>query len=192
MKKLFLATVLLLATSVPSWAQSFNFGIKGGVNLAQLKTKSDLSNSDNRLGYQLGVWSRVGAAGLYLQPEVYVGSKGGSLKFSDNSNEKISFTTLDVPVLVGTKLGTDKLNLRVMAGPVVSFLIDKSSPDKAGYESLRDYKNQTVGGQAGAGVDLGNISVDLRYEKGFTNMSKSSTYDQKTDLWHLSLGFKIL
>ncbi|RZK36059.1 MAG: PorT family protein, partial [Pedobacter sp.] len=36
------------------------------------------------------------------------------------------------------------------------------------------------------------ISVDLRYEAGLSNISKSEKYAQKPNLFQLSLGFKIL
>ena len=79
-----------------------------------------------------------------------------------------------------------------MAGPVISFLVDdKTTPDDA-YASIQDYKDQALGLQAGAGVDLGSLSVDLRYEAGLSNISKSDKYDQKQNLFHLSLGFKLL
>ena len=79
-----------------------------------------------------------------------------------------------------------------MAGPVISFIIDeKTTPDQA-YSRIQDYKNQALGVQGGAGVDVGSLSVDLRYEAGLANMSKSEKYDQKQNLFHLSLGFKLL
>jgi hypothetical protein len=46
--------------------------------------------------------------------------------------------------------------------------------------------------QAGAGIDLGNISFDARYEAGLSNISQSEKYNQQQRLFHLSLGFKIL
>jgi len=198
MKKLLLLTLTFMAAGATAFAQlpSFNLGLKAGVNIAGLK--GDWADSDNRLGYQAGIWGRIGAPGFYVQPEVYLGSKGGEFGSVEqdgttfNGKGKITFTTLDVPVLIGKKFGSDNLNLRIMAGPVVSFLLDKTS--KNTFEPVLDfdnYKNQTVGAQFGAGVDAGNISVDLRYEAGISNVSKSSKYDQKQNLWHISLGYKL-
>jgi hypothetical protein len=197
MRKIALTSMLLLV-AVTTFAQlpSFTLGLKTGVNLATLK--GDVGNENNRLGYQAGAWARLGGAGFYVQPEVYIGSKGGefgAIKQNGTTYEgesKINFTTLDIPVLIGNKFGFEKLNFRIMAGPVISFILNKDSKENyAVATNFDNYKNQTIGLQSGAGIDLGNISVDLRYEKGLTNIDKSGQYDQKQNLWHLSLGYKL-
>jgi hypothetical protein len=196
MKKHLLAAItLLISLSASAQLPKLNFGIKGGVNISKLQ--ADWAKEENRLGYQAGVWARIGAVGFYVQPEAYLGSKGGELNANENNNNvsgdaKIKFTTLDVPILVGNKIGVDKLNFRYMAGPIFSFLLDKNAKTNINNATdFNDYKNQTIGAQAGVGVDLGNVTVDLRYEKGLTNISKSGQYDQKQNLWHISLGYKL-
>jgi len=200
MKKLILSVVFLTVAWTTTQAQTFNLGVKAGVNLA--KINADFASEENRLGYQVGAWARIGGASFYVQPEAYIGSKGN--KFisivQNNGNEvaaegKVKFTTLDVPVLLGTKFGSNNLNFRVMAGPVISFVLDENSSFSSAYQQATDfdnYKNQAFGVQAGAGVDVGSISVDLRYEAGLSNISKSEKYSQKPNLFQLSLGFKIL
>jgi hypothetical protein len=47
-----------------------------------------------------------------------------------------------------------------------------------------------VGYQLGAGVDIGSITADLRYEGGLSDIN--SNYGQKQNIWALSVGFKIL
>ncbi|QNN41925.1 MULTISPECIES: porin family protein [Pedobacter] len=200
MKKLIFSIVFLTLGWATSKAQTFNLGVKAGVNLAKLN--ADFASEENRLGYQIGAWARIGGASFYVQPEAYIGSKGN--KFisiqQDNGNEvsaegKVKFTTLDIPVLFGTKFGAKNLNFRVMAGPVISFILDENSTFSSAYQQATDfsnYKNQALGAQFGAGVDVGSISVDLRYEAGLSNISKSEKYTQKPNLFQLSLGFKIL
>jgi hypothetical protein len=197
MKKKILISCLFVFTSVIAFAQlpNFNLGLKAGVNLAKLST--DFANEENRLGYQVGAWARIGAAGFYVQPEAYLGGKNNEFAFDESGNRvegKANFTTLDVPVLLGTKIGPNKFNVRFMAGPVISFVVDKNTTFKSASAAITDaddYKNQTWGGQIGAGVDLGNLAVDLRYEAGLSNIHKTSKYDQKQNLWHLSLGYKL-
>lgn len=197
MKKLLLLS-FLIAISATTFAQlpSFNLGVKAGMNVSSLKADNVLGE-ENRLGYQIGAWARVGGMGLYVQPEAYLASKGGKFHIpliSGNSSDdaKVKFTTLDVPVLVGYKFGTNRLNVRMMAGPMISFVLDKSV--KGNFQQVTDisnYKNQTWAAQMGAGVDLGPLSVDLRYEAGLSNTNNSDQYSQKQRLWHLSLGYKI-
>lgn len=200
MKKLIFSIVFLTVGWATSHAQTFNLGIKAGVNLANIST--DFASEENRLGYQVGAWARIGGASFYVQPEAYIGSKGNKfISFTNNNNTevaaegKVKFTTLDIPVLLGTKFGAKNLNFRLMAGPVLSLILDDSSTFSSAYQQATDfnnYKNQAFGLQAGAGVDVGAISVDLRYEAGLTNISKSEKYKQNPNLFQLSLGFKIL
>ncbi|MET0571759.1 MAG: porin family protein [Pedobacter agri] len=200
MKKIILSIAFLTVGWATSQAQTFNLGVKAGVNLSKLN--ADFASEENRLGYQVGAWARIGGASFYVQPEAYIGSKGNKfISFTNNNNTeiaaegKVKFTTLDIPVLLGTKFGANNLNFRLMAGPVVSFVLDENSSFSSAYDQATDFKNykdQAFGIQAGAGVDVGAISVDLRYEAGLSNISKSEKYTQKPNLFQLSLGFKIL
>jgi hypothetical protein len=202
MKKITLFTCLLIITGITAMAQTskFTFGIKGGVNYSNLKTKDDLTDAKNIMGYHAGIFSRVGGGGIYFQPELYLGTKGNeftSLVMNSgmiNVKGKIKFTTLDLPLLVGTKIGSNKLNLRFMGGPILSFIIDENNTLGSAYNSLIDfgnYKKQTLGFQAGSGIDLGNLTFDVRYESGLSNVSQSEKYSQQQNLVHLSLGFKL-
>jgi hypothetical protein len=82
-----------------------------------------------------------------------------------------------------------------MGGPIISFVLDEDNSLGAAYNQVSDfgnYKNQTLGLQAGAGFDLGNLTFDARYEAGLSNISQSEKYNQQQRLFHLSLGLKIL
>ena len=204
MKKIILISCIVIAASVTAMAQlpNFAFGIKGGANFSKLKTVDNLTDENSIVGYHVGVFTRLGVAGLYLQPELYLGSKGNNfIKIEDTSgnevqaNGKVRFTTLDLPLLIGTKIGPSKLNLRFMAGPVASFVINENTTFDSAYRNISDfgnYKKQNWAYQAGAGVDVGNMTVDLRYEGGLSNVSRSNEYNQKQNLVHLSLGIKLL
>ncbi|WP_069659500.1 porin family protein [Arcticibacter eurypsychrophilus] len=198
MKKSILFGMMLMLAGSATFAQlpTFNLGLKGGINFAKLNT--DFAKEENRLGYQAGAWARVGIAGFIIQPEAYLAGKGGEFK-TDNSSGgvdatgKVRFTTLDVPVLLGTKIGLGPLGVRFMAGPVVSFVLDKNlSWDSTNEAFTKDnYKDQNWGAQIGAGVDIANITLDLRYEAGLSNVSNDDSF-KKQNLWQLSLGFKLL
>jgi hypothetical protein len=197
MKKIVLLHTLLLVASIGAFAQlpSFDLGLKVGANYSKLNNKSDLTDHESILGYQAGAWARLGGAGIYFQPELYFGSKGNGFTQTNGSEGKIHFTTMDLPLLLGSKIGPSKTNIHFMAGPVISFILNEKPSFDSSFTSVTDYnsyKDQTWGLQAGAGLDLGGISLDLRYEAGLSNISQSPKYDQKQNLWHLSLGFKLL
>ncbi|PRY53887.1 outer membrane protein with beta-barrel domain [Arcticibacter pallidicorallinus] len=198
MRKILLLGMVMLGLGKAASAQlpSFNLGLKAGLNFAKLE--SDFASDENRLGYQAGLWARVGGGGFYVQPEAYLAGKGGEFKSENtegaiNAEGKVRFTTLDVPVLLGTKVGVGPVNVRFMAGPVVSFVLDKDLSGNDVLDAYRkdSYKDQNWGAQFGAGVDISKITLDLRYEAGLTDVSDSDVL-KKQNLWQLSLGFKIL
>ncbi|HWZ15737.1 MAG TPA: porin family protein [Mucilaginibacter sp.] len=190
MKKYILSIAVLVAVSISAKAQ-FSLGIKGGVNYSTINT--DNLKSSSVAGYQAGLFARLGG-GVYLQPELYLSSTGG--KFNSNDNQysgDVKFTNLNVPVLLGLRFGPKNLNLRVMAGPIYTSVLSSneniSTSFRTAYNDFGHYKNSTLGYQAGAGIDLGSITADLRYEGGFSDIGQN--YGQRQNLWALSVGFKI-
>ena len=196
MKKYFF-TLLVAALSFSAKAQ-FSLGVKGGVNFSHLSVNNGQINSTTLPGYQVGLWARIGK-GFYVQPEVSLGSSGSNFDFQYNNQTvtesgKVRFTTLNVPLLLGQSFGLSKLNFRLMAGPMYSYILDNnenlSQNVKNAYHDFGNYRNSTLGYQAGAGVDVLNFSVDLRYEGGLTEINPA--YGQRQNVWHLSLGYKFL
>jgi len=191
MKKYLLSAALLIAVTISAKAQ-FSLGIKGGVNYSTIA--SDNLHTSSVTGYQAGAFARVGGA-VYLQPEVYLSSSGGSFTSNDNTySGKVTFTNLNVPVLLGVQFGPKNLNLRIMAGPeYISKLSQNqnlSSNFNAAYNNFGNaYKDNQLAYQAGVGVDLGAVTADLRYQGNFDHVNDN--YNQRLNLWALSVGFKI-
>ncbi|MDT3403812.1 porin family protein [Mucilaginibacter terrae] len=192
MKKYILSIALLVATIAGAKAQA-TLGIKGGVNFSKINT--DNLKESTTAGYQVGLFARVGNS-WYLQPELYLGSRGGKFEGSSSGNTasangKVTFTTLNVPLLLGRKLfSAGSLNVRAMAGPIYSYNLSKDNNVKTAIQDFGEYKNSTLGYQVGGGIDIGNITADLRYEGGLTKINEK--YGQRANLWALSIGFKIL
>ncbi|RYY36419.1 MAG: PorT family protein [Sphingobacteriaceae bacterium] len=191
MKK-YLLSIALLAAGVISAKAQFTVGAKAGVNFS--KINADNVSESSITGYQIGAFARFGSD-WYLQPELYLASSGGKFKTSDNNNTvnvdgKVKFTTLNVPLLIGKTFGSEDLNLRVNAGPVYSFILDDNKNLGGNIDqAFRDYKSSALGYQVGAGIDVGKITLDLRYEGGLTKVN--DYFDQKQNLWSLAVGFKI-
>ena len=193
MKKYFLS-IAIVAMAVISAKAQFSLGAKAGINFSKINT-SNVSES-SITGYQAGLFARFGSS-LYLQPEAYLGSSGGKFAFNNSggtvtTDGKVRFTTLNVPLLIGKGFGGDNLNFRVMAGPVFSYVLDKNQSFtdnvSGAYQDFGDYKKSTLGYQAGAGIDVGHITADFRYEGGLTKINQN--YGQRQNLWALSVGFK--
>lgn len=195
MKKIMLSALLICfgATAFSQVLPTFQFGLKGGANLSKLSTQHTLS-SDNNAGYYAGLWARIGAAGLHFQPELYVSGKNSTLQNNETGEEnKVKFTSLDVPLLLGTKFGAVGVGLRLNTGPVVSFVLDdkQSFGNAAGNVIHGDFKHQSLAWQFGAGLDVGKIGVDLRYEAGISKMGRAGYDETRLNLFTLGLALKL-
>jgi hypothetical protein len=123
--------------------------------------------------------------------------------------------TFDLPILAGFKIIDSKLlNLRIFAGPEISFATNKSLsytyttdngedfngevPEDSKL-SIDDFNNVTWYVQAGAGVDFLFLTFDIRYEKGLNEMFNGNVnldgvknLDLKNNVWVFTLGFKFI
>lgn len=181
---LIIAACITGMNSVKAQETEFTIGIKGGANFANLHSSlKELSKEKGKMGYNVGVFARVGG-NLYLQPELnYTAFKSEYTYASDQYRPK--FKQMNVPLMVGYKLiNTSELNLRISAGPDFNYTLNK--PDAP---TAFDYKRFTLGGVFNAGVDLGNITLDARYSRGFTKINKG--LGESTGIYNLSVGFKI-
>lgn len=203
-KLLILLFILAFGKGTASFAQ-FSLGIRGGVNLSQLKTDNTQSigvnlqqSLDTKTGYVGGIYARIGSK-LFVQPELIFSAKGGSVNILKNGTSQtvaIEYTNFDVPLLVGFKIGPLRLN----AGPMASFTVSNNGLDEA-LKSVssnlgESFKKASYGYQAGGGLDIGALSVDLRYEGSLSEISalRSSNinFSQKGNLWQLTLGLRLL
>ncbi|HDS08519.1 MAG TPA: PorT family protein [Bacteroides sp.] len=208
MKKLF--TILLAAFLLVQVAdaQIFSYGVKAGIGFSSLKFNDitgindgsqvyDLVTGDAVMGYHLGVQTRVKLAMAYVQPEIYFNTGGGTVEQVITGGATaildVKFSRLDVPVLVGVKLGPARFNL----GPVGSFVLSETNDLQTlvpGYKVFS--QSMTWGFQAGFGVDLlKKISLDARYEGSLSRLGETLTIggaefplDARPRQWLISLG----
>jgi hypothetical protein len=189
MKKLILTLTITIAAIATIKAQvipSFQFGLKGGMNLTSI-SKTGTFASSNNAGYLGGIWMRFGALGFNFQPEAYITGKNVTVDGVDRK-----FTSVDVPLLIGGKVGAFGFGARFYTGPVVSFAINKDQNYGSAVGSITslNYKNQNYAWQVGTGIDIRSLSVDLRYEAGLSKQDYGSG-STKINLFNLSLAYKL-
>lgn len=195
MKKLFLTfAILTIAISFAS-AQllpSFQFGLKGGMNLSSLQsTAGSTFSAGNQAGYLAGIWGRFGALGFNFQPEMYITSKNVDVT-SNGAQTTAKFTSVDVPLLFGGKIGAFGIGGRFYTGPLISFAIDKNQSfgGAVGKAFSLNYQNQNFAWQFGAGIDIKKISIDLRYEAGVTKQDYNGG-QTRINLFNISLAYSL-
>ena len=193
-KTLLLAAILLFGLSATAQSES-GFGIKGGLNYAGNGDYFDsvadaYENPDKNLGYHLGIYGKLGGK-IYFRPElVYTKIK------STYENDDFKMSKLDAPLLLGVNIIGP---LNIFAGPAFQYILDT---DFEGV-TLGDVENDfTVGLNIGAGVNLGKLGIDLRYERGFSEnevnfinttggIPTGDRIDTRPDQLILSLSLKI-
>jgi hypothetical protein len=203
-----------------------SFGLKVGANFSQLNTLDVKTprltgpggvpvvsggqivydffqdNNSRTTGIVGGVFLRVGRK-FFVQPEVLLSAKGGSFDLVKTGlatqNIDVKFTTIDVPLLLGFKLGPLRLN----AGPMASLTVSQNQNLK---DALNQYTSQPIGDtfkqavfgyQAGVGLTFQGLNLDLRYEGNLSDLSQvgiktptdDARFTTKTTLWQLTVGF---
>jgi hypothetical protein len=177
MKKLF-ALVLIAFISFPAFSQ-IKFGLKAGastssLSMSTLKTITSGTTtytvdalSTAKYGFHGGAFMRLTILGLYIQPELLFATRSNEYTVKNITAAtpsvvvKQNFNKLDIPVMVGFKLGPLRLN----AGPAASLLINtpKELIDSPDFKNM--YSRMTIGYQAGIGLDLlKTLTFDIRYE----------------------------
>jgi hypothetical protein len=168
MKKL-LVILSVVLISIPTFSQ-IKFGIKAGAETSTVPTYDFTSGTSNieaikdaSWGFHAGVFLRLSLLGIYLQPEAVFASNTYDFNVeTDGVSEALSqtFNRLEIPVLVGFRLGPLRLN----AGPSASIQIGspKALIDDPNFTEM--YKGATFGYQAGIGIDLfKKLTLDARY-----------------------------
>ena len=143
MKRTLLA--LFLFTSVFSFAQTttsskstpfVQFGVKGGVNLADVKT--DLyPNHDSRLDFHAGVLGHIHLSRhVALQPEVVYSRQGFEQMISSNLDLNMKLDYINIPVLFQYM----NRGFRIETGPQVGFLVNaKGELSNGEIDDLNDF-----------------------------------------------------
>lgn len=161
MKKTILTAVLATCCLAASAQSEPGFGVKAGLNYNAngdyFESIGEAArNPDRNVGFHVGVFGKMGRS-IYFRPElVYTKTK------ADYDGEEFNMSKLDAPLLVGTKIIGP---IHVFGGPAFQYILESEFD---GISIDRVENDFTVGLNLGAGVSLGKIGIDLRYERGFS------------------------
>lgn len=188
MKRILLSTALLLVVTMVS--AQFNLGVKAGYNsslslnnLGSLKEGSyTIENVKGELwnNFQAGIFARFFFDKFYIQPELLYSVQKKDYDLKDvilkqgdsprNLSSCVNISNVEIPLFLGYKLFDLGIgNIRLFAGP--RFIMNAGSSLQ--YENLtkqqittaglvQDFKEAQVGLDAGAGVDLFMLALDIR------------------------------
>lgn len=198
MKKglLVIALVVFGATAVQA-QQDWGFGVKGGVNFANL-TGNNVGNTDGRTSFYAGLVGELPIVeNLFsIQPEVMYSGQGFDIAEIDQDNvldtdDNIEYQLdyINVPILAKIYLVE---GLSVQAGPSFNFKvneeIDYNPTSDDGDIERNSAKDFEVGGAVGLEYKLNNgLFVQGRYNYGFTDILDQG--DVHNSVFQAGLGY---
>lgn len=201
MKKVVLILMFIIPGILVHAQGVFSLGPKVGYNSYRLTDNVDSIQSSIKNSFQVGAFIRIGKK-FYFQPEANYQVSESTLSKNVGSsvmNQDVTIKSLKVPVIFGYKLiNKGAFNLRLLAGPAVTFALDKQlDPENMGelwpIKSADDLKNSTWSVQMGGGIDVFFMTLDIRYEMGVDNIyNGSSNVEMKNNIFNVSLGVKFL
>lgn len=174
MKKIVFVIMVALCSQLSS--AQIQFGIKAGVNYNSDSfsnvTNDVFSGAKSKTGYHLGIWTKAKFLGIYLRPELVYTQLKNEVTYnnlpSPQKTTSYTFNKIDVPVLFGKKiLGF----ANVFAGPSFQYILSSNF----GLSEITNVKIKdfSMGLQFGAGVDIGRLGVDVRWERSLSGVETS-------------------
>ena len=198
MRKVILILCIAFTCSQTLTAQK-DFGIKGGVNYNNKgdatfsSTGNDvIQGAESKSGFHAGLWFRakVPIIGLYIRPELVYTQVKSEYIDSENKSSNYTFNKIDVPVLLGKSfLGF----ATAFEGPSFQYILNDDF--ELSEVTTDDLDKFSVGVQMGFGIELGNLGVDVRWERGLSKteakFSNGITADNRTDQIIFGLSYQL-
>lgn len=177
--------MVLALTGSAIFAQSGSgYGIKAGLSYNE---NGDLIGSvgnagqnivegaKGKAGYHFGFWGKLDFPKIYLRPELIFTRTKSTYTVNGDSND-YDVSKLDLPVLFGYKLIGP---LHLFAGPAFQYTFNSALGDLQVGDVESDI---TVGLHTGAGVNIGKVGLDVRYERGFSKNEAQFIGNNITDI----------
>lgn len=177
MKKLFLPFIicgLLSLACIQKASAQADFGLRAGINIANVNDRPDNFDPDSRTGLMVGGYLnfKVPMSPISIQPEAVYSQKG--FEIGDGTAE---VDYLEIPVLAKFSFAPGPVQPHVYLGPYAGFVLNSEA---SGNNISVDIDNTQTdfGGIVGAGTNLNagvtKLNVSIRYGFGLTNMFENS------------------
>jgi hypothetical protein len=185
MKKVFLNLVILIISAFSVHAQSAQFGVKGGVNLATFSGK-DADGATTLVGFHGGGLVSIPVSdNFHIQPEILYSTQGAK---DPSASGEIDLSYITIPVLAKYTIFP---GFSVEAGPQAGFLL--SATAKAmGFSADIKSQIQSFDFSAVLGasyITSANVGFDARYNLGITSVAKDNSSKLYNDVIQLGVYY---
>jgi Outer membrane protein beta-barrel domain len=196
MRKLNLIVIVsLLFLGTSAVAQEMAFGLKGGLNLSEIKIDDPEASYNSKTGYHAGIFVRSKFDKIAIQPELLLYTQRGDFSGPGyTGNEDFTYLTIPLMVKFYPVMG---LNLQV--GPQFGFLLDGERTSDTVFGTIKQdikdqYESSDFAVSAGAGYDFSfGLSLDARYNIGVKDINNATNGDEaKSRVFLISIGWNFL
>ncbi len=198
MKKLILLFLIFAGVQTASaqhsrWSRAprydVSWGLLAGVNTPTVESLTQNVSIKNNIGWHLGMFTSINYRNYAIEPQLLYVRQSYEVRSSTGESYDLKSNRLDVPVLFSLRVLEP---FRINVGPVFSLLNDgklKSGKDLLDMGGL----HPTISYAIGAGLNLGEVIVDFRYNGSFSNKGSMSigeqlTFDTRTSSIAMSVG----
>jgi hypothetical protein len=211
MKRIFLAlAALAFIPCSGARAADIDFGVKGGLNIANVYGDTVDDDAEWKNGFKGGIFLDMGISRYFtVRPEALFVQNGTRSEFL-NADLYLKFDYLQVPVLAVLDLPVHgPLVPFIFAGPYISLLLgsdfEERVDDRSATTGIKDYTKSTdTGFVFGAGLDFGlgpgSMSIEGRYDlglgefddgiaEGIFGVEDAERSDGKNRSWAIMLGY---
>lgn len=192
MRKISLALALFF-TSIIASAQAPKFGLKAGLNIADITSNAG-TKFDNKLGLNAGLISHIHLSPqLAFQPEVVYSAQGGKYTISlpgGTQEHELGLDYINIPLNLQYMFSN---GFRLQTGPQVGFLInvkDKYNGQETEFFTSDDFKSIDFAWTAGIGyLSQTGFGVDARYNIGLSDINDTGGAKLKNNVIQVGLFY---
>lgn len=199
-----ISAIALLVCTISGHAQDFSWGPEIGFTHSSIDEafESEKQFSKNG-GFHFGLFGRVTFSGFLIQTEALFHRTNREIQIKNidenapsiNGNTvNLDYAKFNIPILFGKKFLEF---LRFNVGPFVSFHLNDKIDVSDGDDIQASYKEASLGGQAGMGLDFWQIVINFKYQFGFSRLidnleveGQHLDSDVKENFFLLELGWR--
>jgi hypothetical protein len=160
-----------------------------------------VEGTDSRTAFNVGAFGRIKLAHLVtLQPEILYTMKGAKEKFMDEFGDTwkatYKLTYLEIPLLFSLDIPVQGVSFApaLFAGPALGIKLSskaKLENDVSQEVDWEDVKSMEFGLILGAGMGIGPVVFDFRYNIGLSSIDDSADeFDIKNRIISINAGYK--
>lgn len=199
--RLLLGVVVMLCGTGLASAQSLSAGevaagVKGGLNAANLSESLEGTGAGTSVSYDLrkglifGAFIRKAVSDTFaIQPEILFSQQGASQSdFMDDYGVKLGY--IQVPVLGVVTFAGDSARPFVFAGPALSLKTSAKFSENGVNTDIDDVAGSDVSLVLGAGIEIAQGSIEVRYSFGFKDINPDTDFSAKNRVLSVLVGYR--